>query len=128
MATVYTLERPVFDRALLGRTVVAASDAATVLTAPQSIESIVTMTPTTGRNLTTATAALIMAELDQDVRVGSTFTITVVNLASATHAITFVPGTGATLVGGATIAAASSATFTGFVSNVGTPAVVFYRS
>lgn len=125
MAGQFHLEQPPFDRALNGRIVVAASDEATALTAAQSVHSIITMTPTAGRAVTTATGPQIISELGE-YRVGSTFEVTVQNLAGATHAITFTANaTGVTLSGSGTVAAATTATFIGRVASSTT--VVYYR-
>lgn len=114
------------------RPVTAASDAATTLTGAQTVGGVVTMTPSAGRALTTATAAQIVAALGDGARVGSAFELTVVNAASATHAVTLTaPSQGGITIGGATgaatVAAASSATYLGVVTNAATPAVTFYR-
>jgi hypothetical protein len=125
MAGVFHGEFGASTRTMNGRIVLAASDAATNLTAAQSIHSVVTMTPTAGRAVTTATGPAIIADMDE-FRVGSTFEVTVVNLAGATHAITFTANaTGVTLVGSGTVAAATSATFLGRVASATT--VVYYR-
>lgn len=126
----FHLDAPNFGRMSSVRTVTAASDAATTLTAAQTVEGIVTMTPTTGRALTTATASAIVTLLGDGVQVGSSFELTVVNAAAATNAITLTAGSGITLTGAsgmATVAAASSSTYVGVVTAVGTPAVTFYR-
>jgi hypothetical protein len=127
MAGQFHLEQPAFDRAINGRTLLAATDAATALTAAQSVNSIVTMTPTAGRAVTTASGPDIIAELGNgEYRVGSSFEVTVVNLAGATHAITFTANaTGVTVTGLATVAANTSATFVGRVATSST--VIFYR-
>jgi hypothetical protein len=126
MAGQFNLENPPFTRAVSGRVLLAATDAATALTAAQSINSIVTMTPSTGRAVTTATGPEIITELGDAYRVGVTFEVTVVNLAGATHAVTFTANaTGVTLSGSGTVAAASTATFIGRVATSST--VVFYR-
>jgi hypothetical protein len=126
-----TSNSAVVNRYAKERTILAASNADTVLTAAQSIEALVTMTPATSDKLvTTATAALIVAELGSTVEIGTSFELTIVNVASATRAITFTAGSGVTLGGAAamaTVAAATSATFIGFVTAVGTPAITFYR-
>lgn len=125
MAGMFHLEDGASTRMLNGRVLLAATDAATVLTAAQSINSVVTMTPTAGRAVTTPVAADIIAELSE-YRVGSTFEVTIVNLAGATHAITFTAGaTGVTVTGLATVAANTSATFIGRVGSATT--VVYYR-
>lgn len=126
----FHLDAPNLGRTSTKRTLTAASNADTVLTAAQTIEGIVTMSPSTGRNLTTAAATAIVSALGDGVQVGSSFELTVVNAAAATNAITLLGGTGITLGGNsgmATVAAASSATYIGYVTNVGTPAVTFYR-
>ena len=109
-------------------TVVAATDAATIQSAATLAGArrvVYTMTPTTGRALTTPTGAELGAAFTDEVA-GSSFEVTVVNLASATHAITFTAGaSGVTIVGVATVAAASSATFVGVFTAADT--VSFYR-
>lgn len=131
MAGQFALETGISSRALTGKTLTAAANEATTLTAAQTIEGIVTMTPTTGRALTTATGAEIVTALGDGVRVGTSFELTVVNGAAATHAITFTAGTSGVTLGGvagmATVAAATSATYVGYVTGVSTPAVTFYR-
>jgi len=114
------------------RPLTAAGNEATTLTGAQTVGGVVTMTPSAGRALTTATAAQIVTALGDGVRVGSTFELTVVNAAASSHAITLTaPGSGGVTLAGdsgmATVAAASSATYLGRVTNVGTPAVTFYR-
>lgn len=129
MAGQFHLEDGVSTRYLSGRVLTAATDAATTLTGAQTTHAVVTMTPTAARNLTIATAAQIVAAIP-DAQVGTCFELTVINGAAATHAITLVAGSGVTLGGAAamaTIAAASSATYLGRITNVGTPAVTFYR-
>jgi hypothetical protein len=128
----FHLDAPNFGRMSEQRTVTAASDAATTLTAAQTVGGVVTMTPGAGRALTTATASAIVSLLGDGVQVGSSFELTVVNAAAATYAITLTaPSSGGiTLTGAsgmATVAAASSATYVGVVTAVGTPAVTFYR-
>lgn len=127
MASQFTCETPTFGESYSGTTLTAASDAATTLTADQTIEGVVTMTPGAARNLTTATAALIVAAIPEP-RVGTTFELTVINLAATTHAITLVGGDSVTVVGAAAVAHASSATFKGRITNVATPAISMYRS
>ena len=128
----FHLDAPNFGRTSTVRTVTAAGNEATTLTAAQTIEGIVTMTPSAGRALTTATASAIVTALGDGVRVGSTFELTVVNVAAATHAITLTaPSSGGITLGGAsgmeTVAAATSASYIGVVTAIGTPAVTFYR-
>ena len=113
------------------RPVLAASNADTVLTAAQTIGGIVTMTPaSTDKTITTPSASAILSQLGDGARVGSSFELTIVNVASATRALTFAAGSGVTLGGAtamATISAASSATYVGVVTATGTPAVSFFR-
>lgn len=125
MASIFELEQANFGRATEGRVVLAGTNADTTLTAAQSVESIVTVTPTTGRTYTTATAADIISELGGSAKVGQTFELTIVNLAASTHAITFAGGTGVTVTGSATVAAATSATYVGRMASATT--VVYYR-
>jgi hypothetical protein len=128
MASIFELEEPIFGRSNQSLTVVAASDAATTLTAAQSVNSLVTMTPGAARDLTTATAAAIVAELGDGVRVGTSFSLIVRNEAAATHAITLVGGDGVTLAtdNTNTVAATNTRQFIGRVTNVGTPAITIY--
>lgn len=125
MASIFELENANFGRSTEGRTLVAGSNADTTLTAAQCIEAVVTVTPTTGRTYTTATAAEIVAELGASAKVSQSFEITIVNLAGATHAVTFAGGTGVTITGNATVAAATSGTYIGRMAS--TTSVVFYR-
>jgi predicted RecA/RadA family phage recombinase len=108
------------------RAVVALADAAATLTATQMVDSsIFTITPTAGRNLTTATAAQLVAAVP-GARVGGWFDFTVISLAA--FAATLVGGTGVTIVGNAA-ANNASATFRVRFDNVGsgTEAVTIYR-
>ena len=102
------------------------------LTADETVEGVVDMTPTAGRTVTTATASAIVAAIGTGVKVGTTFELTIVNSAASTHSLTLTaPTSGGITLGGAsgmaTISAATSATYVGRVTNVGTPAVTFYR-
>jgi hypothetical protein len=127
MASIFELEQPSFGRHSTGKLLLAATDAATTLSAAQSVGSIVTMTPTAARAITTPIAADIITELGPQAKVGQTWEVSVVNLASATHAITFTAGaTGVTVVGSATVSAATGGTFTGRLASATT--VVYYRS
>lgn len=104
---------------------VAVADAAATLTAAQLLTSkLFTQTPTAARTLTTATAALIVAALVDEVS-GTSFEFTVINKAAETHAITLAGGTDVTIVGSAAVAAASSGTFVGVVQSDNT--VKVYR-
>ena len=96
---------------------VAVADAPATLTAAQLLESkLFTQEPTAARTLTTATAALIVAAL-VDESTGTSFEFTIVNKAAATHAITLAGGTDVTIVGSASVAAATSGTFVGVVQS-----------
>ena len=127
----FHLDAPNFGRTTRVRTVLDATNADTTLTAAQSAEAIVTMTPASSdKTITTATASAIVSLLGDGVQVGSCFELTIVNVASATRAITFAGGSGVTVGGAAaaaTVAAATSATFVGRVTAIGTPAVTYYR-
>lgn len=105
--------------------VVAETDAAQTLTAAELLESkLFTCTPTAARTFTTATAAQLLAALT-DEATGTSFEFTIVNLAGATHAITLAGGTDVTIVGSATVSAATSGTFVGVVQSDST--VKVYR-
>lgn len=127
----FHLDSPNFGRMSSVRTVTAASNADTTLTAAQTVEGVVTMTPATSdKTITTASAADIVSLLSDGVRAGSSFELTIVNVAAATRALTLAAGSGVTLGGAsgmATVAAASSATYVGVVTATGTPAVTLYR-
>ena len=109
-------------------TVVAATDAATTqaqATLAAAGHVVYTMTPSTGRTLTTPTGAELGAAFT-DEAVGTSFKFSVVNLAGATHAVTLTAGaSGVTLVGVVTVAAASSASFVGVFTAADT--VIIYR-
>ena len=109
-------------------TVVAATDAATTqaqATLAAAGHVVYTMTPSTGRTLTTPTGAELGAAFT-DEAVGTSFKFSVVNLAGATHAITLTAGaSGVTLVGVVAVAAASSASFVGVFTAPDT--LIIYR-
>ena len=87
------------------KAVVALADAAATLSATQMVDSgIFTITPTVARNLTTANATSIIAQLP-DYQVGTWFDFTIVNLAA--FVVTLVANTGVTRVGSATMNNAS---------------------
>ena len=130
MASIFELEKPVFGRSNQSLTVVAASDADTELTAAQSVNSLVVMTPGAARDVDTASAAAIVAELGDGVRVGTSFSLIIRNEAAATHAITLVGGSGVTLAtdNTNTVAAANTRQFIGRVTAIasGSQAVTIY--
>lgn len=96
---------------------VAETDAAQTLTAAELLESkLFTCTPTAARTFTTATAAQILAAIT-DESTGTSFEFTIVNRAAATHAITLAGGTDVSIVGSASVAAATSGTFVGVVQS-----------
>lgn len=101
-----------------------ADGASMVATAANIITSkVITSTPTTTRNLTTDTAAAIIA-LTSGVT-GASYELTIINLSASAAAITLVGGTSVTIVGSASIASASSASFLVRVASATT--VVIYR-
>ena len=113
-------------------TIVAATDAATTQSAATLAAAghvVYTMTPSTGRALTTPTGAELGAAFT-DEAVGTSFEFTVVNVAAATHAITLTAGASGVTLGGvagmATVAASSSATFLGVFTAANT--VTIYRA
>lgn len=101
-----------------GVTEVAVADEASTLTAAQLLTSkLFTATPTAARTFTTATAALIVAALVDEVA-GTSFEFTVINKAADTHAITVAGGTSVTAgAGSLVVAAASSGTFLAVVQS-----------
>jgi hypothetical protein len=102
-----------------------ADGASMVISAAQFYtDGIVSATPTTGRNIQAPTAASIIA-LANGYSTGDTFEFTLINLAAATHALTLTVNTGLTIVGSASVAAASSGTFMCRVASSTT--VVLYR-
>ena len=109
-------------------TVVAATDAATTqaqATLAAAGHVVYTMTPSTGRTLTTPTGAELGAAFT-DEAVGTSFKFSVVNLAAATHAVTLTAGaSGVTLVGAVAVAAATSASFAAVFT--ATDTVIIYR-
>jgi hypothetical protein len=125
MASIFELENANFGRSTNGRTLLAGTDAATTLSAAQSVESVVTVTPTAARTYTTATAAEIIAELGNSAKIGQTFEVSIVNLAGATFAVTLAGGTGVTITGVAAVSAATSGTFIGRMASATT--VIYYR-
>jgi hypothetical protein len=87
--------------------------------------TLVTSTPTTARNVTTAIGADIIALLAGE-QVGDCTEFTIVNLAASAATITLVAGaTGVTLVGLATVPAATSGTW--LVRYDSATGVTFYR-
>jgi hypothetical protein len=126
-----TSDQAVVENLLTKKSVTAAADEATSLTAAEAINGVVTMTPSAGRALTTPTGAALKTAIGNALEIGTSFELTVVNVAAATHAITFTAGaTGITLggvAGMATVAAATSASYVFVCTAVGTPAFTVYR-
>ena len=90
------------------------------------------MTPSAGRALTTPTGAALKTALGNPLEIGTSFELTVVNVAAATHAITFTAAASGITLGGvagmATVAAATSATYLFVCTAVGTmPTAVVCR-
>jgi len=107
-------------------TVSTLTDAAETLTAAQVVTNggLLVGTPTASRAKTIPTGTLTCAAL-KGYAVGDTFDVSVINLAAATHPLVITAGTNATIVGSATVAAATSASFKVRVSAANT--VVWYR-
>lgn len=126
-----TSDLSVQEVALSKHPVTAASNEATTLTAAQAINGVVTMTPSTGRALTTPTGAELKTQIGGALEIGTAFELTVVNVAAATHAITLTAAASGITLGGvagmATVAAATSATYVFVCTAVGTPAFTVYR-
>ena len=107
-------------------TVTTLTDTAETLTAAMVVTNggLLVGTPTASRAKTIPTGTLTCAAL-KGYKVGDTFDVSVVNLAGATHPLVITAGTDATIVGVATVAAATSASFKVRVSATNT--VVWYR-
>ena len=107
-------------------TVTTLTDLAETLTAAMVVTNggLLVGTPTASRAKTIPTGTLTCAAL-KGYKVGDTFDVSVVNLAAATHPLVITAGTDATIVGVATVAAATSASFKVRVSATNT--VVWYR-
>ena len=107
-------------------TVTTLTDQAETLTAAMVVTNggLLVGTPTASRAKTIPTGTLTCAAL-KGYKVGDTFDVSVVNLAGATHPLVITAGTDATIVGVATVAAATSASFKVRVSATNT--VVWYR-
>lgn len=99
--------------------------ASMTFTAANLLSGIITATPTQARDLQAPTAEAIIEAVDADTETGLGFEFTVINLAGATHALTLTVNTGTTIVGSATIGAATSATFVARIASGS--AVVIYR-
>jgi hypothetical protein len=126
MASIFELEQPSFGRSSSGKLLVAASNTAgTTLSAAESVGAVITATPTGNRTITTATLALIKAELGDQFKVGQTFELNIVNKAAADHTLTLAGGDGVTVEGVAAVDALSSGTFVGRIASA--TAAVFYR-
>lgn len=109
-----------------GVTVTTEADGASMaISAAELLGGIIVATPTEARNIQAPTAALLIEAVDADTETGLGFEFTVINLAADTHALTLTVNTGTTIVGSATIAAATSATFVARLAS--TSAVVIYR-
>ena len=107
-------------------TVTTLTDATETLTAAMVVTNggLLVGTPTATRAKTIPTGTLTCAAL-LGYAVGDTFEVNFINLAGATYALTVTAATGATIVGSATVAAATSATYRVRVS--ATDTVVWYR-
>jgi len=88
-----------------------ADGASMTFTAANLLSCIISATPTAARNIASPTAATIVAAVDAGTQIGLGFEFVIINKASSTYALTLTAGTGVTLVGSATISAATSASF-----------------
>lgn len=102
------------------------ADSAVTLTAAQVKNGIVSQTPGAARAVTLPAAADLLTICPRAV-VGSSFELTIVNLAANTHVITLTASGTFTVVGLATVQPATSATFRVVFSDVSTAAAVAYR-
>ena len=102
------------------------ADSAVTLTAAQVKNGIVSQTPGAARAITLPAAADLLAICPRAV-VGSSFELTIINLAANTHVQTLTASGTFTVVGLATVQPATSATFRVVFSDVSTAACVAYR-
>ncbi|CAB4156675.1 hypothetical protein UFOVP655_98 [uncultured Caudovirales phage] len=102
-----------------------ADGASMAFVAADLLAGIVTATPTAARNLQAPTAASIISAVNPATATGIGIEFTVINLASATHALTLTVATGTTFVGSVSVPAATSATFVARIAS--DSAVVIYR-
>jgi hypothetical protein len=101
--------------------------AVTTVTAAQAYTGLIVQTPSAAQALQLPTAAtLIAANNDIVTAVGDCFDVTIVNLSGA-NAITVEAATGGSVIGSATVAVSTSATYRIRFTNIGTPAYVAYR-
>ncbi len=102
------------------------TDATQTLTAAMVVTNggLLVGTPTATRAKTIPTGSLTCAALKGYV-VGDTFEVNFINLAASSYDLTVTASTGATIVGSATVSAATSATYRVRVSATNT--VVWYR-
>lgn len=99
--------------------------ATATLTTAQILSRLLVANPsTTAATYTLPTAALLDAAL-LNTQPNHTFEITIINLGTSSGAITVAAGTGITLVGSATVAITSSATY--MARKTATGAWTFYR-
>ena len=127
-----TSDLAVLEVASTKRAVTAAGNEDTVLTAAQCVGGIVTMTPaSTDKLVTTPTGAALKTFFGGPLEIGTSFELTIVNVAAATRAITLTAAVSGIPLGGAaamaTVAAATSATYVFVCTAVGTPAFTVYR-
>lgn len=94
------------------------------ISAANALAGIVSSTPTTARNIQAPTAASLISAMAGETT-GDCFEVTIINLSASAANMTLTVNTGTTIVGSATIASASSATF--IVRVASSSAVVFYR-
>lgn len=97
-------------------TVVSATSA--TLTTTQILSGLMQTSPAGAINLTTPTAAQLVAAEGPDVKVGDYRKLTIVQTGSNSAVVTVVAGTGVTIVGTATIAIGVSASFELLVKNI----------
>lgn len=104
-----------------------AIDTAT-LTAEQMLGGLITGTPTAAANYTLPTAALLITALQSFgvPYIGQSFRFTIKNTSGGANTITAVAGTGATIVGTATVAQSNAKEFRVVITGVDVPAYSIY--
>lgn len=106
-------------------TVTDAGNVSATVTAASVVQGILTSNPGAAITLTLPTAALLVAA-DLDAALGRGYNFSIINT-NGSNVITVAGGTGVTLVGLATVATNSTASFYVRYDAVGTPAISVYR-
>jgi hypothetical protein len=123
MPSIFALNEP-----LIKFTPVKTANAAVTLTAAELIEGLLLSVPVAAINVTTPTAAAIVAGLESP-KVGTAFDFFIRNTSAGANTITLVGGTGVTIVGTSTTAQNVASQFRAVVTNktAGSEAISIYK-